>query len=131
MAKPVKVFADLSIQSEDGEIIVKNADDGSLIFDFPTRQSFNNFTEVPLPFKPSLKAIGKANAALLQQRQPVVIRVDHEDWIILGKTPKATLKFVKLAPFYLKQNLSWKDSLYLVGTALGFAIGYLAIRKES
>ncbi|MEK6479655.1 hypothetical protein WJR50_19085 [Catalinimonas sp. 4WD22] len=131
MTKPVKVIADLSIQSETGEIKVNNADDGSLIFDFPNRQTFNNFSEIPLPFKPSLKAIGKTNAALLEQRQPVIIRVDHEDWIVLGKTSKASLKYIKLAPFYLKQQLSWKNSLYIIGAALGFALGYFAVKKGS
>lgn len=130
MTKPVKVIADLSIQSEAGEIKVNNAEDGSLVFDFPNRQTFNHFSAIPLPFKPSLKAIGKTNAALLEQRQPVIIRVDHEDWIVMGKTSKASLKYVKLAPFYLKQ-LSWKDSLYLIGAALGFALGYFVVKKGS
>jgi len=131
MAKPVKVFADLSIQSKAGEIKVQNEQDGSLVLDFPNRQSFNSFTQIPLPFKPSLKAIGKTNAALLEQRQPVIVRVAHEDWIVLGRNSKAAIKYFKIAPSYLKQQLTWKTALYVAGGLLGVLLGYFAIKKES
>lgn len=131
MAKPVKIIADLSIQSSAGEIKVKNDEDGSLVFDFPTPKSFNNFAELPIPFKPSFQAIGKTNAALLEQRQPVIVRVNQEDWLVLGRDSKPTLKYLKLAPVYLKKQLTWKTALYIAGGSLSAAIAYFAIKKRN
>jgi len=131
MAKPVKVFADLSIKNSAGDIKVKNDSDGSLVFDFPNAKSFNNFANIPLPFKPSLQALNKTNATLLEQRQPVVFRIDQEDWLVLGRDQKPLIKYLKLAPVYLRKNLSWKTALYVAGGSLGAVLAYLAIKKRN
>jgi hypothetical protein len=131
MAKTVKVLADLSIQNGEGEIRIKNDQDGSLVFDFPSAKSFNSLSSVPIPFKPSFQAIGKANAALMEQRQPVIVRVDDEDWLVLGRDRKPSVKYFKLAPFYLKKQFSWKTALYIAGGGLGAALTYLAVKKRN
>jgi hypothetical protein len=131
MAKPVKIIADLSIQNSSGEIKVKNDQDGSLVFDFPDRKSFHSFSEIPLPFKPSIQAIGKTNAALLEQRQPVIVRVENDDWLVLGRDKKASVKYMKLAPIYLKKQLNWKTAIYIAGGGLGAALTYLFIKRRN
>lgn len=130
MAKPVKVIADLSIHNDAGEIKVTNDEKGSLVFDFPNRQSFNSFTEIPLPFKPSLKAIGKTNAALLEQRQPVIIRVNQKEWLVLGRDRKASVKYFKLAPSYLKDQFTWKTAVYILGGGVAAFFTYFFIKRR-
>lgn len=131
MTKSVKVLADLSIQSGEDLINVKNDQDGSLVFEFPNAKSFNSLSSIPIPFKPGVQSINKANAALLEQRQPVVLRVDQEDWLVLGRDNKPSVKYFKLAPFYLKQQLTWKTALYIAGSGLGAALAYFAIRRRN
>lgn len=131
MAKPVKIIADLSIQNGSGEIKVKNDEDGSLVFDFPNAESFSSLADIPIPFKPSFQAIGKTNAALLEQRQPVIVRVNQEDWLVLGRDKKASIKYLKLAPIFLKKSFNWKTALYIAGGSLGATLAYFAFKKRN
>jgi len=135
MAKPVKIFADLSIQNGAGEIRLKNDADGSLVLDFPNSKAFNSFSEnflnAPIPFKPSFRSIGKANAALLERRQPVIVRVNHEDWVVLGRNPKASIMYRKLAPVYLKKQLKLKTALYILGSGIAVTLSVLFFRKRN
>ncbi|WPP49930.1 hypothetical protein [Catalinimonas niigatensis] len=130
MAKPVKVMADLSIRNGAGEIKVTNDEQGSLIFDFPNRQSLDIFTTIPLPFKPSLKAIGKTNAALLEQRQPVIVRVNQKDWLVLGRDKKATVQYLKFAPSYLKKQFIWKNALYILSSGIAVVLAYFLVKRQ-
>jgi hypothetical protein len=131
MTKSVKVLADLSIQSGDEFINVKNDQDGSLVFEFPTAKSFNSLSSVPIPFKPGIQSISKVNTTLLEQHQPVILRVDQEDWLVLGRDRKPSVKYFKLVPFYLKKQLTWKTALYITGSGLGAALAYFAIKKRN
>lgn len=131
MTKSVKVLADLSIQNGDEHINVKNDQDGSLVFEFPSAKSFNSLSSVPVPFKPGIQSLGKANAALLEQRQPIILRVAQEDWLVLGRDNKPSVKYFKLAPFYLKRQLTWKTALYIAGSGLGATLAYFAIKKRN
>lgn len=130
MAKPVKVMADLSIRNGAGEIKVTNDEQGSLVFDFPNRQSLDRFTEIPLPFKPSLRAIGKTNAALLEQRQPVIIRVNHKEWLVLGRDRQASVQYLKFAPTYLKKQFTWKTALYILSSGIAAVLAYFLIKRQ-
>ncbi|MFP4088911.1 MAG: hypothetical protein ACLFUB_13350 [Cyclobacteriaceae bacterium] len=131
MAKPVKIFADLSISNGSGEIRVTNDADGSLVIDLPNKESLESIVDLPIPFKPSFNAIGKTNAALAEQRQSVIVKVNNEEWIVLGRDKKATLNYVKLAPFYLKQNLSWKTGLYVLGGGLAAGLAYVLLKRRN
>jgi hypothetical protein len=131
MAKPVKVLADLTISNGAGDIKVNNDPDGSLVFNLPNRESLASLVNLPIPFKPSLKAIGKTNAALAEQRQPVIVRVNNEDWIVLGRDKKAMLKYAKLAPIYLKQQVSWKSGLYLLGAGAAAGLTYFFLKRRN
>ncbi len=131
MAKSVKVSADLRIQGANGEIKVTNEADGSLVIDFPNPRSFHSFADIPLPFKPGIRTIGKANAALWEQRQVVVVKVAQVDWLVLGRNPKAFVKYVKFIPIYLKQKLSRNVMEYLAGGLMGLVFTYLIVKKRN
>lgn len=130
MAKPVKITADLSIHHDAGEIKVTNDGQGSLVFDFPNRQSFNSFTEIALPFKPSLKALEKTNAALLEQRQPVIVKVNQKEWLVLGRDSKASVRYLKFVPSYLKSRFSLKTVLYVLAGGAGAILTYIFIKRR-
>lgn len=130
MAKPVKIMADLSIRNGAGEIKVSNDKDGSLVFDFPNRQSLNSFTDIPLPFKPSLRAIGKTNAALLEQRQPVIVRVNQKEWLVLGRDRKASVRYLQFAPSYLKDRFTWKTALYILSSGAAAFLAYFLVKRQ-
>ena len=133
MAKPIKIIADLSIQNRAGEIKVTNDENGSLLIDFPNKNSINTITDIPLPFpiRSGVQAIAKTNAALLEQRQPVIVRVDHEEWLVLGRDEKPLVKYLKLAPVYLKRYPNIKIALYMIGGGIGALLTYLIVKKRN
>lgn len=131
MPKTLQVIADLTLHHENGDVKINNDDEGNVVVHFPDNKTFNLLLETKLPVKPEAEVIRKANAVLYEQHQPIIVRVNNEDWMVLGRSKKPEIKYGKVAVPYLTKSFSWKTAFYVVGSSLSAALIYLFIKKRN
>ena len=136
MAKTVEVIADLTLALDGDEIRVTNDADGDLIIHFPNKKMLGRFLKARFALDASLSSLGRINKRLKQEKQPVILRVNHEDWIILGRYDNPVVKYNKLAPVLLNKSFSsdrksWYIAASVVGGGLLAALLYRFIKKQS
>ena len=136
MSKTVEVIADLTLELDGDEIHVTNDADGDLVIHFPNKKTLGKFLKTRFALDASLSSLGRVNKRLKQEKQPVILRVNHEDWIVLGRYDNPVVKYNKLAPLLLNKSFSsdrksWYIAASVVGGGLLAALLYRFIRKRN
>ncbi len=136
MAKTIDVIADLTIELDGDKVKVTNDSDGDLIINFPDKQILGKFMKTRFALSSDFSSLNRVNKALQKEQQPVVLRVNQEDWVILGRYDNPVIKYAKLAPLLLNNTLSGSESKewYVLAGVLGGSILavllYQLIRKR-
>ncbi len=128
MAKTIDVIADLTIELDGDKVKVTNDSDGDLVIDFPDKQTLGKFMKTRFALSTDFSSLNRVNRVLQKERQPVVLRVNHEDWVILGRYDNPVIKYAKLAPLLLNQSFSGskqKNWYILAGVLGGSALAVL------
>ena len=135
MSKTVEVIADLTLELDGDKIRVTNDANGDLVIRFPSKKMLGKFLKARFALDASLSSLGRVNKRLKEEKQPVILRVDQEDWIILGRYDNPVVKYNKLAPVLLNKSLSnhrpWYIAASVIGGGLVAALLYHLIRKRS
>ncbi len=133
MPKTTQVFADLKIAHPSGDVTVKNDDEGNVVVHFPDKRSFTSLLKNGASLKTSNKTLRQANKVLYQQQQPVVVKVEEADWIVLGRSQTPEIKYSKVAvPYlYLSTQFNWKTVLMAAGGGIGAALLFLFLRRRN
>ena len=136
MAKKIDVIADLTIELDGDKVKVTNDSDGDLVIDFPNKQTLGKFMKTRFALSSDFSSLNRVNKVLQQEQQPVVLRVNQEDWVILGRYDNPVIKYAKLAPLLLNNSFSGskpKDWYVLAGVLGGSVLAvlvYQLIRKR-
>jgi hypothetical protein len=136
MAKTIDVIADLTIELDGDKVKVTNDSDGDLVISFPNKQTLGKFIKTRFALSTDFSSLNRVNSVLRKEQQPVVLRVNDEDWVILGRYDNPVIKYAKLAPLLLNHSLSGskpKDWYVLAGVLGGSVLAvllYQLIRKR-
>ena len=135
MAKTIEVLADLTLALDGDEVKVTNDPDGDLVILFSDKNVLKKFLKTRFATGTRFSSLNQANKVLLERKQPVILRVNNEDWVILGHYDSPVVKYAKLAPLLLNQSLSDRTNWYVVAGALGggvvAALLYLLVKRRS
>ena len=136
MAKTIDVIADLTIELDGDKVKVTNDSDGDLVIDFPDKQTLGKFMKTRFALSTDFSSLNRVNKVLQKEGQPVVLRVNHEDWVILGRYDNPVVKYAKLAPLLLNNSLSssnqknWYVLVGILGGSVLAVLLYQLIRKR-
>ncbi len=128
MAKTIDVIADLTIELDGDKVKVTNDGDGDLVINFPNKQTLGKFMKTRFAFSTDFSSLNRVNKVLQRERQPVILRVNQEDWVVLGRYDNPVIKYAKLAPLLLDNSLSGakpKDWFILAGVLGGSILAVL------
>lgn len=126
MAKTIEVIADLTIALDGDKVRVTNDSDGDLVILFPDKKVLAKFLKTRFALNTGFNSLNRVNKRLLEQKQPVILRVNQEDWVILGHYTNPVIKYNKLAPILLDNTFSDRSSWYMIAGAIGSGIvGFL------
>ena len=134
MAKTVEVIADLTLELDGHQVKVTNDSDGDLVLLFSDKKTLGKFIRVRFALGQGLSTLNRANKLLKERRQAVILRVDNEDWIVLGHHDNPVIKYNKLAPLLLNKTWSdqkqWYAAAGIIGGGLVAALLYYVIRRR-
>lgn len=130
-AKRIEVFADLSLSNNYGDVKVSNNHKGDLIIHFPNQKSFFSLLNARWPMRPGWNTLVQLNRSFYDNQQAVVIQVQDQSWLTLGKFPRPRINYRKIAAPYLTNTPSLKNGLYLVAAGLGATLLFLLFRKRN
>ena len=121
MAKKIDIVADLTIELDGDEVNVKNDNDGDLVIEFPNKQILKKFLKTRFALSTDFSSLNRVNKLLQEEQQPVILRVDHEDWVTLGRYDNPVIKYAKLAPLLFDGSLTFTDhkNWYVVAGVVG------------
>ncbi len=122
MAKTIEVTADLTLELDGDTVQVTNDSDGDLVILFPDRKTLSKFLRTRFAVNTGFRSLNRANKLLREQKQPVILRVDQEDWVVLGHYDNPVIKYAKLAPLLLDGTFSDRRSWYVVGGVVGGSV---------
>lgn len=126
MAKTIEIIADLTLALDGEKVKVTNDSDGDLVVLFPNKKVLAKFLKTRFALNTGFNSLNRVNKLLREQQQPVILRVNNEDWVILGHYPNPVIKYTKLAPLLLDNSLSNRSSWYaMAGIAGGIVGGFL------
>ena len=135
MAKTIEVIADLTLELDGDKVKVTNDTDGDLVILFPNKQVLGKFIRTRFATNTGFNSLNKVNKLLLEQKQPVILRINNEDWVILGHYDNPVIKYSKLAPLLLNNSLSDRSNWYIAAGVLSggvvAALLYSLIRKRN
>ena len=135
MAKTIEVTADLTIELDGDQVKVTNDTDGDLVILFPHKKVLGKFLKTRFAINTGFNSLNRVNKLLLEQQQPVILRVNHEDWVILGHYDNPVVKYAKLAPLLFNDSLSNRNNWYIAAGAIGgglmTALLYTLIKRRS
>ena len=136
MSKTVEVIADLTLELDGDKIYVTNDTDGDLVIHFPNKKTLGKFLKTRFALDASLSSLGRVNKRLKEEKQPAILRVNHEDWIILGRYDNPVVKYNKLAPVLLNKSFSsdrnsWYIAASIVGGGLLAALLYCFAKRQN
>lgn len=134
MAKTIDVIADLTIELEGDKVKVTNDSNGDLVINFLNKQTLGKFMKTRFALSTDFSSLNRINKLLQKERQPVVLRVSQEDWVILGRYDNPVVKYAKLAPLLLNNAIPDQKNWYILAGVLGGSVLavllYQIIRKR-
>lgn len=134
MAKTIEVIADLTLELDGDKVRVTNDADGDLVILFPDKRTLGKFMKTRLALDQGFNSLNRVNKLLKEQQQPVILRVNNEDWIILGHYDNPVVKYNKVAPLLLNNTFSDRKPWYIiagvVGGSLTAALLYYLIKRR-
>ncbi len=122
MAKKIDIIADLTIELDGDKVKVTNDSDGDLVIDFPSKQTLGKFIRTRFALSTDFSSLNRVNKLLQKEQQPVILRVDHEDWVTLGRYDNPVIKYAQLAPLLLDNSFSDRKNWYILAGVLGGGI---------
>ena len=122
MAKKIDIIADLTIELDGDTVKVTNDSDGDLVIDFPSKQTLGKFIKTRFALSTDFSSLNRVNKLLQKEQQPVILRVDHEDWVTLGRYDNPVIKYAQLAPLLLDDSFSDRKNWYVLAGVLGGGI---------
>ena len=135
MAKTIEITADLTLELDGDTVKVTNDKDGDLVILFPDKRTLGKFLKTRFAVNTGFSSLNRVNKLLQKQAQPVILRVDNEDWVVLGHYDNPVIKYAKLAPLLLNGALSDRRAWYVAGGIIGGSIAaallYYFVRKRS
>lgn len=135
MAKTIEITADLTLELDGSTVKVTNDSDGDLVILFPDKRTLGKFLKTRFAVNTGFSSLNRVNKLLRKQKQPVILRVDNEDWVVLGHYDNPVIKYAKLAPLLLNDTLSDRTSWYIVGGVIGGSIAaallYYLVKRRS
>lgn len=123
MPKQLKVTADLIVQNSAGELKINNDPNGDLVLSFSNKKTFDNFLKSEFPVDTSASSLNKLNDTFREQQQPIIVRVNGEDWLVLGRDSKPKIKYLKVVPSYVASAYSTKSISLVAGSIIGGILG--------
>lgn len=134
MAKAIDIIADLTIELDGDKVKVTNDSDGDLVINFPSKQTIGKFMKTRFALSTDFSSLNRVNKLLQKEGQPVILRVNQEDWVILGRYDNPVIKYAKLAPLLLDNSISDQKNWYVLAGVLGGSVLaillYQLIRKR-
>lgn len=135
MAKTIEITADLTLELDGEKVKVTNDSDGDLVIHFPSKKTLGKFLKTRFALDSGFNSLNRVNKRLQQEKQPVILRVNNEDWIILGHYDNPVVKYAKLAPLLLNRTISdrtpWYIAASVVGGSLVAALLYNLIKRQN
>lgn len=135
MAKTIEVIADLTLELDGDKVKVTNDTDGDLVILFPDKRVLGKFLKTRFAINTGFNSLNRVNKLLLEQQQPVILRVNNEDWVVLGHYNNPVVKYAKLAPLLLNDSLSDRNNWYIAAGAIGgglvAALLYTLVKKRN
>jgi len=127
----VRVIADLLVTGSQGDIRVNNDSDGSLAVNFPNQQTFFSLLNAKLPFQSNWSTVVETNRMFYENNQPLVIRVNDQPWITLGKFPRPRINYQRVTYPFITNTPNLKVGVYILAAAVGASLLYALFRKRS
>ena len=120
----------------DGDKVkVTNDNDGDLVILFPDKKTLGKFLKTRLSLNTGFSSLNRVNKLLKEKKQPVILRVNNEDWVILGHYDNPVIKYAKLAPLLFNNTLSDRNAWYIVAGVIGGSITaallYIFIKRRN
>jgi hypothetical protein len=122
MAKTIDITADLTIELDGDKVKVTNDSDGDLVINFPSKQTLGKFLKTRFALSTDFSSLNRVNKLLHKERQPVILRVNYEDWVVLGRYDNPVIKYAKLAPLLLDNTFSDRKDWYVLAGVLGGSV---------
>ncbi|MGD1891122.1 MAG: hypothetical protein ACFB15_11080 [Cyclobacteriaceae bacterium] len=129
--KPIEVVADLTLSSSNGDVRVSNDHEGDLIICFPNQKSFFSLLNARWPMRPGWNTLVQLNRSFYKNRQAIIIRVQDQPWLTLGRFPRPRINYRKVAAPYLTNTTSLKNIMYLLAAGVGATLLYFLFRKRN
>jgi hypothetical protein len=130
-AKPIEVIADLTLSGNNGDVRVSNDHEGDLIIRFPNQKSFFSLLNTRWPIRPGWNTLIQLNRSFYQNQQAIIIQVQDQPWLTLGKFSRPRINYRRVAAPYLTNTPSLKNGIYLLAAGLGATLLYLLFRKRN
>ena len=130
-SKNVQIFADLTLSNNNGDVKIFNDQDGHLIVRFPNQKSFFSLMNTRWPMRPSWNTLVQLNRSFYESQQAIIIQVQNQPWLTLGKFPRPRINYRKVTAPFLTNTPSLKNGLYLLAAGLGATLLFLLLRKRS
>ena len=135
MANAIEVIGDLTLELDGDKVKVTNDTDGDLVILFSDKKVLGKFLKTRFSLNTGFNSLNRVNKLLLEQKQPVILRVNNEDWVILGHYDNPVIKYTKLAPLLLDNPLSDRTPWYIAAGAIcgGFvaALIYTLVKRQN
>ncbi|MEM9670952.1 MAG: hypothetical protein AAF992_00055 [Bacteroidota bacterium] len=129
--KPIKVVADLTLSSSNGDVQVSNDHEGDLIIRFPNQKSFFSLLNARWPMRPGWNTLVQLNRSFYENQQTIIIQVQDQPWLTLGRFPRPRINYRKVAAPYLTNTTSLKNIMYLLAAGVGATLLYFLFRKRN
>jgi len=130
-SKQIEVFADLSLSNNHGDVRVSNNHEGDLIIRFPNQKSFFSLLNTRWPIRPGWNTLVQLNRSFYDNQQTIVVQVQDQSWLTLGKFPRPRINYRKVAAPFLTNTSSLKNGLYVLAAGLGATLLFLLFKKRN
>lgn len=130
-AKSLQVIADLTLSNSQGDVRITNNSEGDLIIRFPNQKSFFKLLDIQWPFKPGWSTLSQLNRKFYGYQQSVIIQVEDQSWLTLGKFPRPRINYRKVTAPYINNTPFIKTGLYILAAALGATLLFSLFRKRN
>ena len=126
-----QVRADLTIESDQGNIRVTNNTNGDLLVDFPNNEAFFNILKVKWPIRLKWNTLFQLNKELYQSQQVLIVQLNNIPWVVLGSKSRPILNYLKVASSIITRKPLIKNSLIVITLSFTATLFYTLFRKRN